>query len=73
MYVLDFSIQLRNAEGSVTLLRSDSTTGAFPAILKKQEQAKETLAVESVFGIVINEQIGQLKFFKKNATNDIFR
>ena len=34
MYVLDFSTELQNAEVSVTLLKSDSTTDAVPAILK---------------------------------------
>ena len=34
------------------------------------EQTKETLAVESVFGIVIGGWIGQLEFFKRNAIRD---
>ena len=36
------------------------------------EQTKETLAVESVFGIVIGGWIGQLEFFKRNAIKDVF-
>ena len=32
----------------------------------------ETLAMESVFGIVIGVWIGQLEFFKKNAIKDVF-
>ena len=36
------------------------------------EETKETLAVESVFGIFIGEWIGQLEFFKRNAFKDIF-
>ena len=36
------------------------------------EQTKETLAVESVFGIVIGGWIGQLEFFKRNAIKDGF-
>ena len=36
------------------------------------EQTKETLAVESVFGIAIGGWIGQLKFFKSNTIKDEF-
>ena len=36
------------------------------------EQAKERLAVESVFGIVISGWIGQLDFLKWNAIKDGF-
>ena len=36
------------------------------------EQTKETLAVESVFGIVIGGWIGQPEFFKRNAIKDVF-
>ena len=34
MYVLDFLLELQNAEVSVILLKSDSTTDALPVILK---------------------------------------
>ena len=34
------------------------------------EQTKETLAAESVFGIVIIGWIGQLDFFKRDAIKD---
>ena len=34
MHVLDFSTELQNAEVSLTLIKSDSTTDALPAILK---------------------------------------
>ena len=50
MYVLDFSIELKNAEFSLTLLKSDSTTDALPAILKFLRTNKGTLEVEPVFG-----------------------
>ena len=36
------------------------------------EQTKETLAVESVFGIAIGGWIRQLKFLKSNAVKDEF-
>ena len=39
---------------------------------KLSGQAKETLAVELVFGIVIGRWIGQLKLFKRNITKDVF-
>ena len=50
MYVLDFSIELKNAEFSLTLLKSDSTTDALPAILKFLRTNKGTLEVEPDFG-----------------------
>ena len=50
MYVLDFSTELKNAEFSLTLLKSDSTTDALPAILKFLRTNKGTLEVEPVFG-----------------------
>ena len=68
MQVLAFSTELENAEVSVTLLKSDSNTDALPAILKIPGTNKETLEVKSVFGIVIGGWIGQLEFFKRNAT-----
>ena len=34
MHVLDFSREMQNAEVSLTLLKSDSTIDAHPAILK---------------------------------------
>ena len=43
-------------------------TDALPAILKIVRTKKETLALESVFGIIIGGCIGQLEFFKRNAT-----
>ena len=52
MHVLNFSTELQNAEVSVTLLKSSSTTDALSAILKILGTNKETLAVESVFGMV---------------------
>ena len=70
IYILDFSTELQNAEVSVALLRSDSTT-ALPAILKILG-TKETLASKSVFGVVIGGWIWQLEFFKRNATKDVF-
>ena len=72
MQVLAFSTELENAEVSVTLLKSDSNTDALPEIWKFPEQTKETLEVKSVFGIVIRGWIGQLEFFKRNATNEVF-
>ena len=39
---------------------------------KSSKQTKETLVVQSVFGIVIGGWIGQLKFFKRNLTKDVF-
>ena len=64
-------LELQNAEVSITLLKSDSTTDALPAFLKIF-RTKETPAVESVFGIVIGEWIGQLEFCKRNATKEVF-
>ena len=67
MHMLGFSTELQNAEVSLILLKSDSTTDALPAILKFLRTNKETLVMESVFGIVIGGRIGQFKFFKRNA------
>ena len=39
---------------------------------KLSEQTKETLAVEPVFFIAKGGWIGQIEFFKKNATKEIF-
>ena len=50
MYVLDFSRELKNAEFSLTLLKSDSTTDVLPAILKFLRTNKGTLEVEPDFG-----------------------
>ena len=71
MHVLDFSTELQNSEVSVTLLKSDSSTDALSAILKFF-RTKETIAAESVFGIIIGGCIKQLAFFKRNATKDVF-
>ena len=69
--MLDLSTELENAEASVTLLKSDSTTDALPAILKILGASKGNTAVESVFGIVIGGWIRSLKFFKRTATNNV--
>ena len=72
MHVLHFWAELQNAEVSVTLLRSDSTTDTFPESFIF-EQTKETLAVESAFGTVKGGWIGQPKFIqKRDATKDVF-
>ena len=57
---------MQNAEVSATLLKSHSTTNAFPAI-------KKILVVESVFGNSYRwvDWTAQL-FFKRNATKDVF-
>ena len=55
MHVLDFLTELQNTEVSVILLESDCNTDALTAILKILRAYKETLAVESVFAIVIGE------------------
>ena len=57
MHVLDFSTELQNAEVPVTLLNVIP-----PPTLKFLEQANTTLAVESVFGIVIAEWIEHSNF-----------
>ena len=63
MRVLDILSELQDAEVSVTLLKSDSALDALSAILKILEQAKETLAVESVFDKIVGGLIGQLDIF----------
>ena len=65
-------LDLENVEVSLTLLKCDSTTDALPAILKFSEQTKETLVVESAFGIYTGGWIGHLEFFKRNAIKDIY-
>ena len=72
MYALDFLTEQQNAEISVASLKSDFTTDALSAIWKHSEQTKETLAVESLFGIVIGGWFAQLKFLKRNSIKDVF-
>ena len=71
MHVLDFSTEWQNAEDSVTLLKSDATTDALPAILKILG-TKETFTVESVFDRVIGGWSRQLEVRKRNVNKDIF-
>ena len=64
--MLDLSVELQNVEVSVSLLKFDCNTDAPPAT-SKILGTKETLAVESFFGIVIGGLIGQLEVFKRNV------
>ena len=64
-------LELQNVDISLTLLKCDSITNAVPAILKFF-RTKETLAVESVFGIFIGAWIGQLEFLKGTLLKTFF-
>ena len=66
MYVLGFSTELQKAEVSIP------SQTLFQKFWKFSEQTKETLAVGSVFGIVISEWIGQLKLFNRNTKLSTF-
>ena len=71
MHVLDFLTVLQNAEVFVTLLKSDSTTDALPAIFKILGTNKGNTCGGIVFSIVI-DWIKQPEFFKRNSTKDVF-
>ena len=55
------STELQITEVSVASI--DFTTDVLQAVLEILKQTKETLAVESVFGIAIGGWIGQLRLF----------
>ena len=67
---MHFSTELQNTEVSITLLKSDPTTDALTAIFISLG-TKEAFSVESVFGIVIGGEIGQLEFLKRYAIFEI--
>ena len=70
MYVLDFSAELQNTEVSFTLPKVIPPQTSSQPFWNFSEQTKETLALGSFFGIVIDGWNGQLNFFKRNDTKD---
>ena len=59
MYVIQFYTELFNAKiSSLSLIKSDSTRGTLPAILKILGTLTGNISVESVFSIVIGAILG---------------
>ena len=75
VHVLEFSAELQNPEiYPVDLVKYGSTTDVVQEISKLWEHAQQTFAVKPVFSNsrFIGGWIGQLKFFKRNATKTFF-
>ena len=65
-------LDLQNVDISLTLIKFDSITKLSQQFWSFSEQTKETLAVESVFGIFIGAWIGQLEFLKGTLLKTFF-
>ena len=75
VHVLEFSTELQNPEiYPANLVKYGSTTDVVQEIFKLWEHAQQTFAVKPVLSNsrVIGRWIEQLKFFKRNATKDVF-
>ena len=72
MHLLDFLTESQNTEVFVTLLKSDCTTDALTAISKILGAYTGNTCGGVSFRCSYTWSIGQLKFFKRNATKDVF-